>query len=95
MKNTSSPVNDVGINQKTMTQLLSNMDNLTTTVEKLKDNYKTVSTLSSLDLVISPKDSLQDIVEESHIVYVQVFRILWKLHEKSPLNNNNLLVVVT
>ena len=45
-KNTSKTGSDVSIDQTTMNQLLGNMDNLTTTVQELKENYQKVSMLS-------------------------------------------------
>ena len=42
-KNTSIVDHDVNIDQNTMNQLLGNMDNLTTTVQGLKENYQKVS----------------------------------------------------
>ena len=45
-KNTSRTGSDVSIDQTTMNQLLGNMENLTTTVQELKENYQKVSMLS-------------------------------------------------
>lgn len=43
-KNTSNVDHDVNIDQNTMNQLLGNMDNLTTTVQGLKENYQKLLT---------------------------------------------------
>ena len=45
-KNTSRAGSDVSIDHTTMHQLLGNMDNLTTTVQELKENYEKVRMLS-------------------------------------------------
>ena len=42
-KNTSNAVGNVNIDENTMNRLLGNMDNLTTTVQGLKENYEKVS----------------------------------------------------